>query len=289
MKIRIITFIMAWVMGSTVPITFVPASDTAISESESGYENLLRGDFSYFSGVWANGEGRFFTLNKYGEAIDSAGKCYPGEVDFNGSFYRWAENGPPPDYGGFAIELYPVGVPDSWELGSDTTVVRILAGQSVPSSPSELYLLTEPHSITASNQRSDAKLEDVIVGEWSYVRATDENYATDFLFDEFYFGTRRQGVDVRFDADGKFYQREWYNDTGYSTSSDEPEWILEGTYTIDGVKISFALDDGAGGALFWTECGEYRPAMEALEYQTKYEDTGESVFLFLEKKPESSY
>ena len=118
------------------PTLSATSSDGAVPES--AYEDLLRGDFSYFVGVWANAENSSFTLNKDGSITDSYGTCYPDEATADNSYYSWGER-PSDGVGSYRVDLFPIGVADPWNLNSDITKVRIIAGQSIPTASSEVY------------------------------------------------------------------------------------------------------------------------------------------------------
>ena len=126
------------------PTLSATSSDGAVPES--AYEDLLRGDFSYFVGVWANAENSSFTLNKDGSITDSYGTCYPDEATADNSYYSWGER-PSDGVGSYRVDLFPIGVADPWNLNSDISKVRIVAGQSVPTASSEVYYRKDADSL----------------------------------------------------------------------------------------------------------------------------------------------
>lgn len=158
----------------------------AASAQESEYEKLLNGDFSYFSGVWTNGEGVSFTLNKDGSIAEPSGsKSYPGDVTLMNGYYSWSSQHP--NYGGTHVTLFPIGVADSYGLGSDASQVRIANGQSIPNSASELFVKTADLPSDANTQNTGgafteeqaiAYMTPLIITDWPQERLTEEFIAS---------------------------------------------------------------------------------------------------------------
>jgi hypothetical protein len=109
-----------------------------VIETSIDQDAILRGDFSSVADVYENALGDTVTLNKGGQFGDGDSDWMVADIRQNedGSL-AWSirpVNGGP---GGFAVQLYPIGVPVEWDsptesVRDDISRVRLHAGHTLP-------------------------------------------------------------------------------------------------------------------------------------------------------------
>jgi hypothetical protein len=109
-----------------------------VMQTPADHDAILRGDFSSVADVYENALGETTTLNKSGQFGDGDSDWMVADIRQNedGSL-AWSirpVNGGP---GGFAVQLYPIGVPVEWDspidnVPDDISRIRLHAGHTLP-------------------------------------------------------------------------------------------------------------------------------------------------------------
>jgi hypothetical protein len=126
MKMKKFTFVLV--------LTFLAVA--LFAQNAASYGKLLKGDLSDFAGYWVNGKGERIYLRPNGTTYFKSQNA-SGFTKTASGYYHWNVSG---DGGGFGVMILPVGVdPKIYDVTTDSTKVRLHAGQDGAGSPEEYY------------------------------------------------------------------------------------------------------------------------------------------------------
>ncbi|MDR2210467.1 MAG: SH3 domain-containing protein [Spirochaetaceae bacterium] len=106
------------------------------AQNAASYEKLLKGDLSDFAGYWVNGEGDRMYLRPDGTTHFQGLQAGGFKKSSNGTYW-WNVYGD--DVGAWAVTILPVGVEGFYDVQTDTTKVRLIAGHDAPGSAAGYY------------------------------------------------------------------------------------------------------------------------------------------------------
>ena len=113
-----------------------PLASEQTFSGDLNIDQILNGDYTSLAGTWKNGRGQTFEFSDEGMNISSPRESSYGTV----ILACGAANGAP---GGFAIEVYPIGVKNPKGDHSDSSQPRLIAGQQFIDFPAEAYYYRE--------------------------------------------------------------------------------------------------------------------------------------------------
>jgi hypothetical protein len=124
------------------------------AQAANDYAKLLRGDLSGFVGYWVDGNGHRMYLRADGTTYYTGQWAGNFRRDPSGT-YSW--NVSNEDEPGFGVTIFPVGVEAFYNAQTDTTKIRLAAGQDAPGD-SNGYYYRESEFIATHNVTENLRL-----------------------------------------------------------------------------------------------------------------------------------